>query len=306
MQTIEKNILKTVADLPDIPKSGAFNIRLNGVSAGRGSSANVDVLPKENGTGIDVFIKPNTRGETVYIPVVISEAGIVETVYNDFFIGENADVTIIAGCGIHNCSEDKTQHDGIHTFHCGKNSKTYYVEKHYGSGDGKGDNVLNPVTIVNLEEGSYLEFDTVQIEGVDSTERITKGKVADDATFVVKEKLMTHGYQYARTEFQVDLDGKNSSCTVSSRSVAKGNSEQVFASVINGNNDCYGHSECDAIIMDSASVKAIPDVTAYHVDAQLIHEAAIGKIAGDQIIKLMTLGLTEEEAELQIINGFLR
>lgn len=306
LQTVEKHILDQVAGLSDVPTFGAFNIRVNGASAGRSSSANIDIIPKENNPGIDIFIKPNTKNETVYIPVVLSESGLNDMVYNDFYIGENSEVTIIAGCGIHNCGEEKSQHDGIHTFHCGKNSNTKYVEKHYGEGDGKGQNVLNPVTVIKMDDNSTMEMETVQIRGVDSTHRETNATVGENCTLVINEKLMTHGDQYAKTDFNVDLNGVGASCNVVSRSVAKENSEQIFASVINGNNDCYGHSECDAIIMDNASVKAIPDVTANHVDAQLIHEAAIGKIAGDQITKLMTLGLSEEAAEAQIVNGFLR
>lgn len=303
---IQADILDMVAGLRGAPALGAFNIRLNGTSAGHANSPNVRIDFKPAGSGIDVRVAPNTKGEKVYIPVVISETGVKELVYNDFYIGEGADVEIIAGCGIHNCGAELTQHDGVHAFHLEKDAKVRYVEKHYGAGEGTGDRVLNPVTECYMGENSYMEMDTVQIEGVDSTRRLTKGELGPGATLVVREKLMTHGDQTAETEFDVQMNGEDSSVHLVSRSVAKGRSKQVFLSKIDGNNLCRGHSECDAIIMDEASVKAVPEITANHVDASLIHEAAIGKIAGEQIVKLMTLGLTRQEAEAQIVNGFLK
>lgn len=300
-----ESILRTIADLSSTP-DGAYNIRVNGQSIGRDNSANIEIRPKKDNPGIDIIVKPGTKGEMVHIPVVVDDSGLTDLVYNDFYIGEGADVDIVAGCGIHNDGDDSSQHDGIHTFHVGENARVKYVEKHYGEGEGTGKRVLNPETIVNLEKDSYLEMETVQIEGVDNTKRLTKGKVEDGATLVVKEKLMTSGGQTASTKFDVELDGQNSSANLISRSVAKGNSKQEFLSKINGNNNCHGHSECDAIIMDDAVVTAIPEITANDLDATLIHEAAIGKIAGEQLTKLMTLGLTEEEAEKEIINGFLR
>ena len=263
-------------------------------------------MPKPNGTGIEIYVKPGTKGEDVHIPVVVSKSDFKDLVYNDFYIGNDCDVNIVAGCGIHNDGEHLSQHDGIHTFHIGKNTKVRYVENHYGEGNGSGQRVLNPITVVHLEKGSYLEMETVQIEGVDSTKRVTKADLKDDARLVIKEKIMTSGSQYAETEFTVDMNGKNCSADISSRSVAKGDSKQKFVSVINGNNECAGHSECDAIIMENACVKAVPEITANDVNASLIHEAAIGKIAGEQITKLMTLGLSQKEAEEQIVKGFLK
>lgn len=305
MDDIQKNLLKEISDLHSIPE-GAFNIRIDGAVALRNTTANVDIVPKKDKSGIDIYIKENTKNESVHIPVILSQTGMTELVYNDFHIGENADVTIVAGCGIHNEGSEKAEHDGIHTFYIGKNAKVKYVEKHYGEGDGTGERVLNPETIVNIEDGGYMEMETTQIKGVDSTKRTTKAILEDNATLVIKEKIMTHGSQFAETEFEVDLSGENSSTNVISRSVAKDNSKQVFLSKINGNNKCAGHTECDAIIMDNACVKAIPEITANNIDASLIHEAAIGKIAGEQLIKLMTLGLTEKEAEEQIVSGFLK
>lgn len=305
MDDIQKNLLKEISDLHSIPE-GAFNIRIDGAVALRNTTANVDIVPKKDKSGIDIYIKENTKNESVHIPVILSQTGMTELVYNDFHIGENADVTIVAGCGIHNEGSEKSEHDGIHTFYIGKNAKVKYVEKHYGEGDGTGERVLNPETIVNIEDGGYMEMETTQIKGVDSTKRSTKAILEDNATLVIKEKIMTHGSQSAETEFEVDLNGENSSTNVISRSVAKDNSKQVFLSKINGNNKCAGHTECDAIIMDNACVKAIPEITANNIDASLIHEAAIGKIAGEQLIKLMTLGLTEKEAEEQIVSGFLK
>ena len=305
MDKIQQNLLAEIAGLHEIP-TGAYNIRANGEGAGRRSTEHIEITTKQDKPGIDIRIADNTVRESVHIPVIISETGLTESVYNDFFIGDNCDVTIIAGCGIHNCGTQKSEHDGIHTFFVGKNSKVRYVEKHYGEGDGNGEIVLNPQTIVHLGEGSRLEMDTVQIKGVDSTIRTTVADVAANASLVITEKIMTHGKQHAETDFTVDLNGEGSGTNVISRSVARDDSTQLFKSNIRGNNKCAGHSECDAIIMDNGQVGAVPKVEANCVDASLIHEAAIGKIAGEQIIKLMSLGLTEEEAEEMIVNGFLK
>ncbi len=304
--TLQANLLETIAGLRDFPDAGAYNIRLNGTSAGCKNSANIRIAFKPSGAGLEVHVAPGTKGEKVHIPVIIDRTGIIETVYNDFFIGEEADVEIVAGCGIHSDGGDTTQHDGIHAFHVSKNARVLYTEKHYGAGADTGRRVLNPVTEVTLEEGGFLEMETVQIEGVDRTKRVTRGVIGPNATLLVREKLLTAGAQEAETVFDVVLAGENSRADIVSRSVAKGTSRQAFLSKIDGNNACRGHSECDAIIMDNACVKAVPEITANHVDASLIHEAAIGKIAGEQITKLMTLGLTQAEAEAQIVSGFLK
>ena len=305
MDAIQKNLLEQVADLHTVPE-GAYNIRVNGKSEARSSSANIDIVSKPDKDGIDIIIKPGTKNESVHIPVVLSMSGLQETVYNDFYIGEDCDVTIVAGCGIHNCGVQNAEHSGIHSFHLGKNARVRYVERHYGEGDGMGQNIMNPTTVIDMEEGSYLEMETTQIKGVDSTIRTTNATVGPEATLIIKEKVMTHGKQLAKSDFTVDLNGDGCHTNVISRSVAKGESKQIFLARINGNARCYGHSECDAIIMDKGIVSAIPEVTANHLDASLVHEAAIGKIAGEQLIKLMTLGLTEKEAEEQIVNGFLK
>lgn len=305
MDILEKNLLETIADMHEIP-AGAYNIRANGKLESRNTTANIDIITKNDKPGIDIIIKPNTKNESVHIPVILSQSGLNDVVYNDFFIGENSDVTIIAGCGIHNCSDQKSQHDGIHTFYVGKNAVVRYIEKHYAEGDGNGKNVMNPTTIVSIEENGHMEMETTQIKGVDSTDRITKATLKDGASLIIHEKIMTHGNQTAKTDFSVDLNGIDSSANVVSRSVAKDSSHQIFISNINGNNKCYGHTECDAIIMDNGSVSAIPEISANNVEASLIHEAAIGKIAGEQLIKLMTLGLDEKQAEEQIVNGFLK
>lgn len=302
---IQKKILSEVADLHSVPE-GAYNIRANGKSADRKTTANIDIITKEDKSGIDIRIKPGTVHESVHIPVVISESGLSEVVYNDFYIGEDSDVVIIAGCGIHNCGKQDSRHDGVHRFFVGRNAKVKYVEKHYGEGDGEGKRILNPVTEVCMEENSYMEMDMVQIKGVDSTKRTNTAKLAAGAKLIVKERLMTHGSQYAESTYDVELNGDDSAADVVSRSVAKNDSVQIFSSRLIGNAKCSGHTECDAIIMDNARIKAIPALDANCTDAALIHEAAIGKIAGEQIIKLMTLGLTESEAESRIVNGFLQ
>ena len=305
MDAIEKNLLKEVAELDALPV-GAYNIRANGGLAGRNTTANIDIVTKTDKPGIDIFIKPGTKNESVHIPVIISRTGLKDLVYNDFHIGADCDVTIIAGCGIHNCGGGNAQHDGIHTFWLDKNARLRYVEKHYGEGDGRGKQVMNPTTIVHLGEGAHMEMETTQISGIDDTIRRTGGDLAAGASLVVHEKIMTTGDQKAVTDFNVDLNGDGCSANVVSRSVAKDTSVQEFISRINGNCACAGHTECDAIIMDHAKVLASPQLTANHIDASLIHEAAIGKIAGEQLIKLMTLGLTEQQAEEQIVNGFLK
>lgn len=305
MDQIQKRLLEEVADLHDIPE-GAYNIRANGETAVRNTTANIDIISKEDGTGIDIKVKDGTRKESIHIPVVLSKSGLKEVVYNDFYIGEDCDVFIVAGCGIDNCGNQDSEHDGIHRFFIGKNSKVKYVEKHYGGGDGLGKRILNPGTEVYMEERSTMEMEMVQIKGVDSTDRKTTAKLAAGAKLLVRERLMTHGEQTAISDYVVELNGEGANADVVSRSVAKDNSYQKFDSKIVGNAPCTGHTECDAIIMGNAKILAIPQLEANDIDAALIHEAAIGKIAGEQIIKLMTLGLTEEEAEEQIVNGFLR
>lgn len=305
MDTIQKRLLAEVADLHQVPE-GAYNIRANGEMAARNTTANIDIVSKEDGNGIDIHIKPGTKNESIHIPVVLSRSGIKETVYNDFYVGENADVIIVAGCGIDNCGGQDSEHDGIHRFYLGKNARVKYVEKHYGSGDGKGKRILNPETEVYMEEDSFMEMEMVQIKGVDSTDRKTVAELSKGAKLVVRERLMTHGEQQAFSRYEVHLNGEAASADVVSRSVARDTSYQKFDSRIVGNVPCSGHTECDAIIMEQAKILAVPSLEANDVDAALIHEAAIGKIAGEQIIKLMTLGLTEAEAEEQIINGFLK
>ena len=305
MNDITKRLLELVSDLFKAPE-GAYNIREDGACAGRQSSENIDIVPKSDKSGIDIIVKANSKGETVYIPACITHSNVSDLVYNDFFIGENADVTIVAGCGVHTEGEESSQHNGIHRFFVSPNAHVVYLEKHIGTGDGNGKRIINPETHIELGENSYLEMDTVQIKRVDSTKRVSTDKLDKNAKLVIKEKIMTHGDQYAETNFDVDLNGENSGANLISRSVAKGTSKQLFRSRINGNTVCTGHSECDAIIMDSGVVSAIPELTANDMNAELIHEAAIGKIAGDQIIKLMTLGLTEAEAEAKIIEGFLK
>jgi len=305
MDEMQLNLLKEISGIHEVPE-GAYNIRSNGQSIGRNSTANITIETKTDNPGINIRIAPGTKKESVHIPVIISETGLTDLVYNDFYVGEDCDVTIVAGCGIHNCGDQNSGHDGIHTFYIGKNAKVKYFEKHYGEGDGNGENIMNPTTVVHLDEGAFMEMETAQIKGIDSTNRITKGTCAAGAKLIVHEKIMTHGKQYARTEFSMELNGEDSSTDVVSRSVARGNSRQEFFSDIIGNAKCSGHSECDAIIMDDSIVAASPKLTAANIDASLIHEAAIGKIAGEQLIKLMTLGLSEEEAEEQIVNGFLK
>ena len=305
MDAIQKRILMEVAGLESTPH-GAYNIRANGETSARSTTANIDIVSKEDGSGIDIYIKPGTVNESMHIPVILSESGLKEVVYNDFHIGENCDVVIVAGCGIHNCGDQDSEHDGIHRFFVGENAKVKYVEKHYAEGDGLGKRILNPVTEVTMAANSSMEMEMVQIKGVDSTDRVTRADLAEGASLVVRERLMTHGDQVAISSYFVNLNGEGASTDVVSRSVARDNSYQKFDSKITGNAACSGHTECDAIIMDQAKILAIPQLEANHIDSALIHEAAIGKIAGEQIIKLMTLGLTEAEAEEQIINGFLK
>jgi len=305
MDEIQKRLLREVADLHAVPE-GAYNIRANGTSAGRASTENIEIIPREDGQGLTVRIRPGTRNESVHIPVVMTQSGLKELVYNDFYIGEDSDVTIVAGCGIDNCGPQDSEHDGIHRFFVGRGAKVRYVEKHYSSGNGKGKRILNPGTEAYLEEDSSMEMEMVQIKGVDDTDRSTKAELKKGARLVVRERLMTHGSQRAVSTYVVELNGEGASADVVSRSVARDESWQKFDAKLVGNAACSGHTECDSIIMDRGRILAVPGLEANDPDSALVHEAAIGKIAGDQIIKLMTLGLTEAEAEEQIINGFLK
>ena len=305
LDEIQKRLLREIADLHTVPE-GAYNIRSNSQMAGRQSTANIEITSKTDVSGMDIRIKPFTKNESVHIPVVLTQTGLKEVVYNDFFIGEGADVLIVAGCGIDNCGSQDAQHDGVHRFFVGKNAHIKYVEKHYGSGDGQGKRILNPGTEVYQEEGSFVEMEMVQIKGVDDTVRTTTAELKAEAKLVVRERLMTHAEQHAVSTYVVNLNGAGASADVVSRSVARDSSFQKFDAKIVGNAPCQGHTECDSIIMDNGRILAVPGLEANDLDAALVHEAAIGKIAGDQLIKLMTLGLTEQEAEEQIINGFLQ
>lgn len=305
MEKTDIELLKQVADLHDVPK-GAYNIRKNSGSAGRNSTANIQIISKEDKPGIDIKVAPGTKNESVHIPVIITETGITEMVYNDFYIGEGADVLIVAGCGIHNAGNDESRHDGIHRFFVGKNAKVKYVEKHYGEGDGNGKRVMNPATELYMEENSVCEMEMVQIKGVDSTLRKMNAELGKNAKLIVTERLMTHGAQTARSDMVINLNGVASSAQIVSRSVGKDSSEQVFNPIAVGNNECRAHIQCDSIIMDDARIRSIPEIAANHKDAQIVHEAAIGRINGDQLLKLQTLGLTEQEAENVIIDGFLK
>ena len=305
LNEIQKSLLSEVADMHGVPQ-GAYNIRSNSQSVGRASTANIEVLPREDGQGLTIHVQPGTKNESVHIPVVMSQSGLKELVYNDFYIGEDADVLIISGCGIHNMGSQDSEHDGIHRFYLAKGAHVRYVEKHYGSGDGAGKRILNPGTEVYMEEGSSMEMEMLQIKGVDATIRTTTAELAKDARLVIRERLMTHGDQRAASYYTVNLNGEGASADVVSRSVAKDTSYQKFEAKLVGNAPCIGHTECDYIIMDKGRIEAVPGLVANDVDAALVHEAAIGKIAGDQITKLMTLGLNEQEAEAQIVNGFLK
>ena len=304
LDEVQRRLIQEVADLHEVP-IGAYNFRANGSLAGRNTTANIDIVSKPDGSGIDISIKPGTVHESVHIPVVLSESGLKETVYNDFYVGAGSDVVIVAGCGIDNCGSQDSEHDGIHRFYLEKGAKVRYVEKHYGSGDGLGQRILNPVTEVYLDEDSSMEMEMVQIKGVDSTERKTIAELKSGARLVVRERLMTHGSQRALSVYKVVLQGEGSSADVVSRSIARDRSYQKLDACIIGNAPCKGHTECDSIIMDEGTILAVPSLEAHHVDASLVHEAAIGKIAGEQLTKLMTLGLTEQQAEEEIINGFL-
>ena len=303
---IDQGLLQAVADLTEIPGVGAYNIRKNGAGVSRRSTKNIKIVTKEDKPGIDILIMPGTKGEDVHIPVILSAEGMHDVVYNTFQVGAGADVRIVAGCGIHNDCESEAGHDGIHEFFIGKNARVKYVEKHYGEGEGTGKRVLNPTTKLYVEEGAQVELEMVQIKGVDNTVRDTYVELAEGARLIVVERLLTAGVQEADSIINVVMNGRDSSARVMSRSVAQGNSSQMFHMNLIGNNECRGHIQCDSIIMDNANVQSVPKISAFHSDAQLIHEAAIGKIAGAQLLKLMSLGLTEEEAEDRILQGFLK
>ena len=305
MNDITQTLLGVVSDW-DGSYKGAYNIREDGGCAGRQSSENIKIESKNDNPGIVIRVSSKAQQETVYIPACVTHSGVSDLVYNDFIIEDGADVIIVAGCGVHSDGEEEARHNGIHIFFIGKNAKVLYKEKHVGTGNGEGAKRIDPVTDIEMQEGSYMEMDTMQISGVTSTNRLTTAKLGAGAKLVIHERLLTDNDEKAKSDFKVDLDGEDSSVDLVSRSVAKGNSYQEFYSTLNGNNKCTGHSECDGILSENGKVIAVPALYAANIDASLIHEAAIGKIAGEQIIKLCTLGLTEEEAERKIIDGFLK
>lgn len=305
MNEVDKELLKEIADMHSVPQ-GSFNIRKNGESIARNSTKDIEIVPKKDKSGIDIIVKEGVKNKSVHIPVIITVGNLNDLVYNDFYIGKDADVLIVAGCGIHNPTDQKSQHDGIHTFHLEENCKVKYIEKHLGVGNGQGDKVLNPTTVVEMKDGSDFEMETIQLGGVSYSNRNTNAFLGNDTKLVIKEKILTSDKQKAITTFNVVLKGKNSSVEVVSRSVAKGKSRQKFVSNLKGQNECFGHVECDGIILDNAQIESVPKIVAQNINATLIHEAAIGKIAGDQLVKLQTLGLSEEEAQNQIIKGFLK
>jgi len=305
MDKVDAALLEEIANIHETP-IGAYNLRKNGEGVARQNTANIEIITKKDKPGIDIVIAPGTKNESVHIPVILTETGLNDVVYNDFYVGDGADVVIVAGCGIHNCGDQKSQHDGIHTFHIGKNAKIKYIEKHYGEGEGTGERILNPVTVVEQEENSHCEMEMVQIRGVDSTERKTTANLKAGAKLIVTERLLTHGKQLATSDIEVNLNGEDASAQIVSRTVAKNESRQIFRYNAVGNDKCRAHVQCDSIIMDDAKVSSIPAISANSVDAQIIHEAAIGRINNDQLLKLMTFGMSEEEAEEVIINGFLK
>lgn len=305
LDALDRELLKTIADLHEIP-TGAFNIRKDGKGIERKSTKNIIIEPKTDKSGINIFIAPNTKNEAVHFPVLLTLSGITDVVYNTIEVGENSDVVLIAGCGIHNPGSKKSQHDGIHEIIVKKGAKMRYIEKHYGSGEGKGERVLNPKTVLIMEEDSIVEMELAQIKGVDSTVRITDAVVKKGAKLVVTERLLTHGYQEAVSKMNIILEGDGASAEVISRSVAKENSKQIFKPEIIAKAKSKGHVVCDSIIMENGKISSSPAISAEHPDAELTHEAAIGKIAQDQLLKLMTLGLSESEAVDVILRGFLK
>ncbi|MBQ7452864.1 MAG: SufD family Fe-S cluster assembly protein [Clostridia bacterium] len=304
LDKIDKELLKEVALFHSIPE-GAVNIRKNGEGVYRTSSAEIEITPKKEKSGIDIFVKPGIKNKSVHIPVIISKGGINDLVYNDFYIGEGADCLIVAGCGIHNDTALSSQHNGIHTFHIGKNAKVKYVERHLGVGNG-AEKILNPTTEILMESGSSFEMETIQLGGVSSAIRKTTATLQDNAKLVIKEKIKTDENQTAKTDFTVHLKGKNSSAKLLSRSVASGKSYQEFRSNLIGENECFGHVECDGLLTENARIASLPQIDAKNSNAQLVHEAQIGKIAGEQLTKLTTLGLTPKEAEHFIIKAYVK
>lgn len=305
LDAVTNSVLNAI-DASGFRQEGAYNLRYNGQALCHGDSEHIKIKRKEDRPGIDVYISGEARGEQVHIPVVIAKSGVTDIVYNDFYIEEGAEVVIVAGCGIHNSGCNEARHDGIHAFHVGKNAKVVYEEKHYGEGEGTGRNILNPVTRIDLEEGAVFTLDTAQIRGVDSTERKTDVDMGPGSRLVVMEKLMTHGSQSAVSNMEVRMNGSGSSAQIVSRSVAKETSRQTFHPNAVGNALCKAHIQCDSIIMDEAQVCSIPEIDARNVDAQIVHEAAIGRINTEQLLKLRSFGMTEEEAEAVIIENFLR
>lgn len=306
MEKLDNKILKEIIGDKNVLEEDVYNIRKNGKCVARKDNPNISIVSKENNKGLDIYVKENTLFGIIHIPVIITESGLKDVVENDFHIGKNSNIVILSGCGVHNPLNKESEHDGIHRFYLEESAKVKYIEKHYAEGKGTGKKILSPTTEIYLEENASLTMDTIQIKGVDYSERKTYAKLKDKSTLTITEKIMTCDDEKAITDFKIDLEGNNASCHVTSRSVATDNSYQEFHSNVVGYNKCYAHVECDAIIKDAGKIRAIPEIYAKNVDANLIHEAAIGKIAKDQLAKLMSLGLTEKEAENAIIEGFLK
>ncbi|MEN6325307.1 MAG: SufD family Fe-S cluster assembly protein [Syntrophomonas sp.] len=302
---LDMNLLQAVADIRNLP-SGALNIRRDGQAVLRQSSPNISITTNPENGGLIVEVKAGTKDETVHVPVILTKSGFKDKVYNTFIVGEDADVTIIAGCGIHNEGHADSSHDGIHEVIVKKGARMKYIEKHYGEGPGKGKRILNPTTIVRVDSGAVAEMEMSQIKGVDDTLRSTVAYIQEKGNLKVVERLLTHDNQQAESNIEVHIEGEGGVAQILSRSVAQDNSAQVFKAALYGENECSGHVECDAIIMDKAKIRAIPQLVAEDAEAVLTHEAAIGKIAGEQLIKLMSLGLSEQEAINTILEGFLR
>lgn len=288
-----------------IKENDAHNIRENSESISRLSTKEIIITPKKYKSGIDITIKKNTKEKSLFIPVIITKENVNEKVYNDFYIEDNVDVVIYAGCAIHNDCDIKSTHEGIHTFNIGKNSTVKYIEKHSGYGKNNNNKIINTDTIINIKDNSEFVMETIQNKGVDKAHRYTNVELNKNSKVIIEEKLLTENKEEVKTIFNVNLNKSNSRLSIHSRAVATESSIQEFISNVYGNNKCYAHVECDAIIMDKAKVTSTPSVIANHCEATLTHEAAIGKIAKEQIMKLMTLGLTKKEAEEKIINSFI-
>ena len=302
-----ENTLKMFKEMfGDVDTSNvAMNIREDAQTCQRRNSENVIITGLKDNTGLKIHVLSSAKGEEVFIPAIVTKSNITDEVRNDFYIDSGAEVIIQAGCALHTDGNGESTHNGNHHFYIGEGAKVTYNEKHFGEGTN-AKKTISPSNVIVLEKNAYLKMDTIQTDGVSYTNRTTKATVKAGARLEINERIQTQNDQQSISNIDIDAIGDGASIDIVSRSVAKDDSVQTLKTNITANSVCTGHSECDTILVGNGKATSIPALVANNPKASLVHEAAIGRISQQQIEKLQTLGLDEEEAEHYIIKGFLR